>query len=482
MRGFRPRGRASSTNMRPTCPDFDVLVAGAGPAGIALAVRLHRLGHSVLLAAPSPRSAHDLETLSPASQDQLDLLGLGAAVERARSRSVAFETSWGQEAFASRTPALLVDRRAFHAALRRVATEAGVALWDGIVEAPEPCEAGWRARLVSPQGSKETIARAFADAAGRRSLTPSHRRRGPPLIAIHAIMSGEDLPIMIRVAAFRDGWAWGAPMPDGRYVTTVFADSRRAWSARKAPIERVRAAIAQSGLIEGASHSPALQISGASDATPHVSVACEGCSFFRVGDAALALDPLSSSGVQTALQSAVDTGLAIHTLRFDPDAAALAEAFVSRRLERRRVRHASWAAAFYREAAARFPSSFWAERAREAAPPNPAPEPALLPVPDVPVTLDPLVEIAPEPCAVGDVIAWRPAVHHPGLTEPVTFVEGIELSGLLSQLRSGSPAHAVLQAWRGDVGERVAIRIFSWAWRNRLIMPRDQAHSCDGQG
>jgi len=161
-------------------------------------------------------------------------------------------------------------------------------------------------------------------------------------------------------------------------------------------------------------------------------------------------------------------------LRHDPKATTLAATFLNSRLERRRARHAAWAAAFYREGATRFPNVFWTERAGSArndmAEAN-AEAPAPLPPPDQPVALDSAIRIEPEACAVGDLIELRGAVNHPSLAEPVVFVAGIEISHLLAQVAPGSKARSLVRDWSRHVGEDSAVRIFSWAWRNRLIFP-----------
>jgi hypothetical protein len=92
-----------------------------------------------------------------------------------------------------------------------------------------------------------------------------------------------------------------------------------------------------------------------------------------------------------------------------------------------------------------------------------------LPLPDQPIALDSAVRVEPEPCAIGNLIQLRGAVNHPGLPDPVVFVEGIEISGLLARVTAGSKARSVVRDWSEQVGKDAAVRVFSWAWRNRLI-------------
>jgi flavin-dependent dehydrogenase len=457
--------------------DVDVLVVGGGPAGVALALRLKRLGYDVLLVSPqNPRlqSPHKFETLTPATQDQLRVLGLQSALEAARRVQVDFEICWASDRFEARAASDLIDRNAFLVALRKLPSDADIEVCDGRVGAFRRTECGWQATLTSTEGSKEGKTRYLVDATGRRGLFSSRSRRGPALIAVHAIWSGEHLPRTLRVAASPEAWVWGAPTTDGRYVTTVFEDPREAKRKGRDLHERVNRAVAESGALRGASRLVLLALTGVSNATPRIKNAHDGQAFFRVGDAVLTVDPLSSSGVQAALQSAVDTALAIHTLRFEPRAMTLVETFLNRRLERRRAHHAAWAAIFYREGSGRFSDVFWAERAGTAG--NDIAEAgaearAPLPPPFQLVALDSAVQIAPEPCAIGDLIELREAVNHPSLADPVVFVEGIEISNLLARVAPASKARSVVRDWSGYVGRDSAVRIFSWAWRNRLISP-----------
>jgi flavin-dependent dehydrogenase len=450
--------------------DADVLVAGGGPAGVALAMRLRRLGYDVALAAAPASGAHAFEMVNPAAQKQLAFEGLFPVTEA----TVEFEIRWRAGAFERRAGPwanLLVDRRAFHDELRRRAAVAGVRLLEGRVHAPMSAVDGWRLRT----GAGEARARLLVDATGRRGMTPEARRRGAPLIGLHAAWTGERLPRAVRVAAAPEGWVWGAPTPDGGYTTSVFQDARFA-GARGNPVAQIRKIVAEAGILEGAANARLAGDVAASDATPHVAPAQERLSLFRVGDAALGLDPLSSSGIQAALQSGIDAALAIHTLSKDPRAGAMVETFLERRLERRSARHAAWAGTFYREAAERFATPFWS--ARSGAAPATAPAISAPPAPDQPIALGPGVRIQVEPCPVDDCIAWRRVVAPPGTTEPIALVDGVEIAPLLAVLASGATPLQLLRRWSATIGEDRALRLFGWAWRAGLLGPiRSQTQS-----
>ena len=435
---------------------FDVAIAGAGPAGVALALRLRRLGHDVVLfTAPSP-AAHGFETLNPAAQAQLAFEGLtpeAGAVCRC-------ETRWDEARFAARQTYLLVDRRQFHRGLEARARDTGVTVIAARAQAAAPVNDGWRIEA----GGGAFYARFFADATGRVGLSGRAQRRGPPLIGLHSIWSCERAPGAIRIAAAPDAWVWGAPTPDGRYAVSVFEDPRQGRHNGDLASRTLRA-VSQSQLFEGAGE---VRLDGgvcARDATPSRRTAVKG-PLFRLGDAATTLDPLSSAGIQSALQSAVDAAMAIHTQARDPGAAGLVAEFLERRLTRRALHHAAYAASFYAAAAPRFSSPFWALRAAGAAKP---PEPVAPPAPGQAVALNAEALLTEEPCLLADGVARRRAVTAPGLGAPVAFVAGVDLAPLLEKLPPEATPENILRAWSAQVGTARAQRVIAWAWRTGVL-------------
>jgi flavin-dependent dehydrogenase len=215
MRGCRRRRLRCSRRADLKRPDLDadVLIAGAGPAGVALALRLQRLHYNVVLVAPPIQTAHALETLSASAHEQLVFLGLPPLL----GRTVEFEIKWHADVFERRSGSmemLLVDRRSFHAGLQRHAVQGGVRLFRGRVNMLAHASDHWRLRI----GAAEARARLIVDASGRRGLRPALRQRGLPLIGLHAVWAANRLPRTVRLAASADGWVWGAPNNDGSYA------------------------------------------------------------------------------------------------------------------------------------------------------------------------------------------------------------------------------------------------------------------------
>src|SRR3712207_2619091 len=83
--------------------------------------------------------------------------------------------------------------------------------------------------------------------------------------------------------------------------------------------------------------------------------------FVRVGEAAFAIDPLSSSGVQTAIQTPLAAAATVHTVLSRSGRAAAVEYYTD--LVRASVaRHASTAAALYAECDMYATEPFWRRR------------------------------------------------------------------------------------------------------------------------
>jgi hypothetical protein len=187
-----------------------------------------------------------------------------------------------------------------------------------------------------------------------------------------------------------------------------------------------------------------------------------------VGDAACALDPLSSSGVQKAIQSAAAGALVVNTILRRPGAMDGAIRFYRDALARTARRHATWSANHYAEAMAAHSGTFWIERSAGAEPLVDEPELAPPPV-DATLGVSASVRITEEPCLVGDFVEIRPAVHHPRLEDPIVFVGGVELAPTLARLSRPLPAAEIVRALAKGLPADRAVALTSWLYRNGLL-------------
>ena len=320
--------------------DHDIVVAGGGPAGCALATLLQREGHRclVLEASTFPRY-HIGESLIPHTHGTLSRLGLLEALRRSTypvKHSVRFVSPAGSssdpfyfsetiEGEGSRT--WQVERSSFDALCVDHARASGVD-----VRMNAPIERvhfdGDRAVGVTvrpaPRESYDVAAKVVVDATGRRTLIGdqlglkapvpgllkgslwSYYRGGARLEGIDA---GETTVFLLRGG----GWFWYIPLPEDIVSVGVVDDPQRlfqeglspeaSYDAQVAACEPLAARLTQAerndrvrGLRELAYRNRRMA----------------GDGWVMIGDAAAFLDPIYSSGLYLALGSAELAAESIH--------------------------------------------------------------------------------------------------------------------------------------------------------------------------
>lgn len=464
----------------------DVCVIGAGPAGICLASRLAQLGHEVCLIerTPFPRSRLG-ESLSPGVLTLLETTGAREAVTRAGfSRVREIMVHWEQERpHLRRDPearGMLVDRALFDLLLLEHARCLGVrVLHPAVIRECRHDEAGFALDVDSGGASLRIRAAFLADASGRAGVLPARRRQtGHRTLAFHGYWTGADLPRQPRIEAGAEAWLWGVPLPDGSYNTLVFVDWERVRGHRARSVERdFHELILGSTLLAGIRDARLRGRVQATDATPYLDEESVTRSTIKVGDAGLALDPLSSSGVQKAIQTALAGAIVVNTLLRRPGLADSAIRFYRNSLADASARHRAWAVNHYRSVADRFGSRFWRDRA-VGADPSPPQRPTdsrtRARAPDAPLAPSPRLEIVDLPCLEEDFVTIKPAVQHPALDGPLTFLGGYELAALLRLLRPGMTPRAIARAWSSRVPLPAAMAITDWLFDHKLLVPHER--------
>ena len=454
-----------------------ICVIGGGPAGSALAIRLAQLGHGVLLVerSRSPRQ-HAGQSLSPAIWPLLDLLGAGAVVAAAGFRTCRHMlVQWEQRVPIRREfapPGIIVDRGRFDELLVKAARSHGVrVLQPASIHARSRDEAGWRLSVVVDGGAIDLAASVLADASGRAGALRGERRAvSPRLTALYGHWLAATAPAEPMIAVGEDCWFWGVPLPDGRYSAIAFVDPallRTRGGATPAAfyeclIARSRLpALGRDARLVGAVH--------AADATAYIAEAAVGRDYIKVGEAALAIDPLSSSGVENAIQTALQAAVIINTLRRRPQLADAALNFYRRSLVEASQRHKRWAAGFYRLAAGQCSTAFWRDRAIGAGITEPLPAPPVAPSSRVALAQE--TRLVEQPCILGDFIDLRYALAHSGIERPLAFLGGIEVAPLLRRVRPGMTFSDLLREWSASVPEPAAKAIARFLVDRGVLVP-----------
>ena len=468
----------------------DICIIGGGPAGSVLGARLVQFGLGVCLVerAEFPRR-HLGESLSPGVIPLLASIGAGSAIQaagypRVRKVSVHWEKEWEREDPDGQ--AMLVDRGHFDRLLLEHARGCGLRiLQPATVEKLERRAGGWGVAVWAEGRLTELEVRLVADASGRTSVLPRRRcRTEPQTLALYAYWMGNGLPDHPRIQAGAAAWYWGVPLPDGLYNTLVFLDPRDLRKMQGSLTARFHELLAASSLLPSGVSASLVGRIQAADATPYLDEECVTEDSIKVGDAALALDPISSSGVQKAIQSALAGSAVVNTLLQRPRAQALARQFYRESLNQASTRHRAWARGHYAQVAASRTARFWRERAEAATLPDVAPPGAEATVPpDATLRLSPGVEIVELPCVVDRFIEARPAVGHPSLAAPVAYLGEVELAPLLQCVRSGMTPRDLARSWMPRVPPRKGLAIAQWlVSRGLLVSQADVRVAKEGSG
>lgn len=274
-----------------------VAIVGGGPAGSALGAFCARRGHSVTVFEKEMPAAPSVgESLLPFGNRVLRELGVSmdgfvpknGAVFCARGERVRYDFKDAERPhFAT---AHQVERATFDERLRDVAIEAGARFrQQELKEAPTGFD--W---VVDATGRRRVLGRHFTTYTGHPTLrNAAVARHFYGKIAPPGAQLGD-----ITIYKLSEAWFWVIPLRENlTSVGLVTTKERRGlkWDEALCECEELRALLSQ--VDEGSS------LSGHRDFTEYASTFC-GEGWALVGDAALFLDPVFSSGVLFALEGA----------------------------------------------------------------------------------------------------------------------------------------------------------------------------------
>lgn len=342
-----------------------IVVLGAGPAGAAVALGLRRLGHAVTVLGV-PRAFDAIEGVSERVVAGLRGVGIEAALSAIEAPSPRRATWAGQATDLNHER--LVDRTAFDRLLWQELLDHGIECRAERVLRWRPGENGHLLHTQSTDDAQgRTLHASFVvEARGRLAPHgPAEAIRGPETVAL--LWRGQGEPggeAASAVQSLPDGWTWLARLSSGAVALQLTVDPASVALPPRAQLGdfiRERLAPVESALpflAIQARPTHALARTSAAVLAPEV---C-GANWLRVGDAAMAADPLSGNGMFQSLSSALQAPMVVHTLLKYPAEATHAQRFHRERVHGLFQRFARIGRDFYAQETRWAERPFWAAR------------------------------------------------------------------------------------------------------------------------
>jgi flavin-dependent dehydrogenase len=424
-----------------TEPLTDVCVIGAGPSGTIAALELMRLGLRVTILHRPAERPHWPESVSPQLLLLIQQLGLDEALASAACGSVTEKwMSWNGERAtrAALSGATIIDRKRFEHALRSIIVRGGAEMAGPAAGHPMQLPDGtWHVRLAVGARVHARFVVIATGRGGRGFDEPAGG--GQPLIACYGIASDrhDETGTMI-VGSLSTHWYWGVVLADGSLHITVF---KRARGPKVSPELLLEQSLRSFG---GGSR---VRFVRATDATARTAASPAGDGWIRTGDAALSVDPLTSSGLYLAALSSVRAARVINTVMRRPRDAAHARAFYTT-AQADIARHCGFFSNTFYQSGMRGDAS---ETEAAASPMNGC----SLGVEDW--VLSPDIHLEPVPVLAGDFITQVAGLKRSD-NRPLAFLEGISIADLLAPLRRGKTLGEAARGWATlspTKGERV---------------------------
>ncbi|WP_028221342.1 flavin-dependent monooxygenase QhpG [Paraburkholderia oxyphila] len=419
-----------------------IVVLGAGPAGAAVARALATLGYAVTVV--SDRRRFDaVEGLSLRVLEGLRRAGLLRAAVCAEG-PCARTTLWNGITQTVNAE-FLVDRHAFDAALREDLREAGVEVVEAMVRSVQSTPQTHDLMIETSDGPLSLNADFLVEARGRLAPLMRDATRGPQTLSLLNVWQGAPAAAASAVESLQDGWAWMARLPDGRCYWQMTLDVASAELPQRDELlafcARMRHSPLASAFFAGETGEQARLYARSSTATLCGRTGTRN--WLRVGDAAMAVDPLSGNGIFQSLSSALQAPAVIHTLISRPERAELALRFHQQRIEHLFLRFARTGRDFYALEQRFGAAPFW--QARSSWPD------------DVPTHQVPdfgQLTIARAPVIDGDVIGEADVVVSPDQPLGVWHLQGVPLAPIVEKLKHES-AQETLKSLDADTARMI---------------------------
>ncbi|MBO9732504.1 MAG: tryptophan 7-halogenase [Chitinophaga sp.] len=483
---------------------YDILIIGAGAAGNCAALRLLSLGYRVALVESSvfPRPQIG-ESLSPGIHGIFDYLGASNLLSAPHCQhQLPAEIIWESQQPLLLTPqtrghGVMADRGLLDKDLLQLATSRGLQLFQPArYESSRHNGAHWEVN-IQPYGKDALSLRArfILDARGRKAIRQQQRLlTAPSMAAIWAYVPASRMPAHTCVEAIPDGWIWGAPLYDGRYRIITFAAANTI--KRKHLHDIYNGLLQQSVLFRQNKELHPLQSCAV---TMYAHTQPWQDYRLQLGEAAFAIDPLSSTGVEKAMRCALQAVIAVNTILKGGDI-QLAQEFYEDRIIKSVVSHTHWTRQYYAQAWPGTAHCFWQEHGgsylpekhisnsfteklssalQEEKPVTPPPAEKAIDINYVLQQLwngkpmvSPAISYVPSSCVVNDCLEIKTAIKHPNLPGTMAFLETVEIYPLLKMAAHTPTFGSLVTAWSQLMPFQKAAKMAIYLWDKKVLLPQ----------